>query len=843
VSCERDRLQDSRWRLWGPYLAEREWGTPRENDGSDEDPWKAFPFDEAHVRAYRSGEDGLLGFCDERARLCLALALWNGNDDRIKERLFGLAQHEGNHGEDVKELYWFEDGLPSHAYQRARYAYPHAAFPYFALRESNAARTREEPELELVDTGILDEDRVFDVVVEYAKGSPTDVLARYAVTNRGPEPATVHVVPQLWFRNTWRQGGARPRLTAQPSSGDSLRIEAEHPELPGYRLYAPALDELVVTDNDDGAKDALHHALIHGAPPPTRTEGTKVCLVYRCTLQPGERVVLRLRLSDQPMQDPLGAGFDTLFAERLREADAFHTELGQALDSEARTAHRAALAGLLWTKQAYVLDAARMASAKNDGPNAGWDHLRANHVLTMPDTWEFPWLAAWDMAFHCVPFAMLDPAFAKSQLTLLTREYQHPNGQIPGHETDLRDLHPPVLAWATWRVCGIEKQLHGRADLAFLERTFLKLFASYVWWLARQDHAERYVFSGGRLGLDNASAFDRSEPPPTGGTLEQVDATAWMATFALHLLQMAVELGKQGRPYEELAVKLFVDFLGMADAVAGFYDGPDGFFYDRIRLPDGTARSVRIRSCIGLVPLFAVATLKASELEALPAFTSRVRTIVRERGEDARGARFDEVGRLQLSAVDELELRRLTAAVLDETELLSPYGVRSLSRWHRDNPYELEAGDGRHRIEYEPAEGKSDMLGGNSNWRGPVWLPFNWLLVEALHLHGRQYGSRLVVELPTGGAAKVALGGAASELSHRVGALFRRGPDGVRPASGPHSLLRTGSWLAEPHLFHEYYHGETGQGLGASHQTGWSALAATLLRGDLALASIAADPD
>ncbi len=871
MNRERQRLEDDRahlahWRRWGTYLSERQWGTVREDYSADGDAWRSFPFEHAHLRAYRWGEDGLLGLTDNHGRICLAPALWNERDPILKERLFGLSGPEGNHGEDVKEVYYYQDALPSHAYNRALYKYPHAEFPYQHLRVENARRGLDDDEYDLLDTGVFEHDRYTDLVVEYAKAGASDILVRFTITNRGPEPAPVHLIPQLWFRNTWAfDASARPELAAH-TVPSGVAIQISHPELAGYTLYAPTPDHVLFTDNDSNCaalygtanpspyvKDAFRRFLVHGEVEAVNPalRGTKAGLAYRRVLAPGESFSVSLRLTDTATPDPLGPLFDAALATARADADEFYVDLAPALlDADARHVQRSAFAGLLWSKQAYYyvvkswLDGDPTLPppppARNGARNSTWRHLFVDDVLSMPDKWEFPWFASWDLAFHCVPLAVVDADFAKRQLTVLTREwYMHPNGQVPAYEWNFSDVNPPVLAWAAWRVYGIDRKDRRVGDTLFLERVFQKLLLNFTWWVNRKDEFGNNVFEGGFLGLDNIGLFDRSAPLPTGGTLEQSDGTSWMAMYALNMLKIAIELAKTKPAYEDIASKFFEHFVTIAHAVQEYGGGKkslfnygDGFFYDQICFPDGTYKSLKIRSMVGLVPLFAVDSIEKEDLEQLPHFARRTRWFLANRPQLTSSVLHDEnEGRFLLSLVSPEQLRRVLARMLDEQEFYSPYGIRSLSKFHEKTPYELVVQGHVHRVEYSPGESRTAMFGGNSNWRGPVWMPMNFLIIESLQKFHHYLGDEFRVECPTGSGRELDLWGVGASIARRITRLFRRDPrTGLRPAFGASPKLQSDPHFRDHLLFHEYFHGDNGSGRGASHQTGWTGLVAKLLQ-------------
>jgi hypothetical protein len=891
LSPEFQRLRDVQdlpnWRRWGPYLADRQWGTVREDYSASGNPWEYFPFSHAHRRAYRWGEDGLLGFSDDQQHLCLALALWNGQDPILKERLFGLANEEGNHGEDVKELYYYLDALPSHAYLKALYKYPQGAFPYQRLYEENRRRSRQEPEFELLDTGLFDADRYFDVFVEYAQAVPRDVLMRVTIWNRGPEAAPVYVLPTVWFRNTWSwtANAVRPSIVETPQG-----LKLCHPEWDEYYCYfepGPAGEAnapgsgpvLLFTDNETNApalfqspangtgyyKDAFHEYLIHGntaAVNPRRT-GTKVAAVYALSIPPGQAVTIRCRLThttEWPAEPFLG--FDELFASRLREAEQFwELTQGEIPDADARLIQRQAIAGLIWTKQYYEYDVYRWLRGdptqpppppqRNRGRNADWEHLKASDILSMPDKWEYPYFCAWDTAFHAIALAPFDPDFAKDQLLVMCREwYMHPNGQLPAYEWNFADANPPVHAWACWRVFQIDRKHRltlGTAtepDWLFLERVFHKLMINFTWWVNRKDAQGRNVFQGGFLGLDNIGVFDRSHPLPTGGFINQADGTAWMAMYCLNLMRIALELATHDRAYEDISLKFFEHFLGIAKAMTaigchpgtsetGLWDEDDGFYYDELTLPEGREIPLKVRSLVGLIPLFAVEVLEPELLAQVPQFAARLRWVLDNRPDlAALVSRWFVPGRGErrlLSLLRGHRMKRVLRRMLDESEFLSPFGVRGLSRYHREHPYTFRTDGSTLTVAYVPGDSDSGMFGGNSNWRGPVWFPVNYLIIESLQKFHYYYGDDFLVEYPTGSGQMVTILEVAVELTRRLTRLFLRNAEGYRPCLGANPKLQTDPHFRDYLLFHEFFHGDTGTGLGASHQTGWTALVAKLL--------------
>jgi hypothetical protein len=855
ADAERARLgqadrREIAWRRWGPYLSERAWGSVREDYSADGDAWANFPFADARSRTFRWNEDGLAGFCDTDQTWCLALALWNGNDPILKERLFGLTNSQGNHGEDVKERYWFVDGTPSHAWMSWRYHYPQQAFPYEQMIAENARRNRLEPEYEIDDTGAFAENRYFDVSVDYAKAAADDLCVRIVVRNAGPDTATIEVLPTLWFRNTWAWGlpnaVAEPRITCAGAQLVGVHEKIGTLTLTGER---PDFVESVACDNETNTsllygssgqsaypKDGIGDYVVRGAATVNPGGfGTKAALRYRLELAPGETRELRLRLQGAQARTTtdLSGSFDAVMADRKREADEFFATLQppQSTDAEAVVV-RQAIAGLLWSKQFYHYDIQRWLDGDPSGPtpppgrgdirNGGWLHLNNHDVLLMPDSWEYPWYASWDLAFHCVVCAHVDPTFAKRQLLLLLREwFMHPNGQLPAYEWNFGDVNPPVHAWAVLKVFEIS----GGDDYDFLERAFHKLLLNFTWWVNREDRDGNNLFQGGFLGLDNIGPFDRSRLSPDAGTLEQSDGTAWMAMYCLDLLDIALTLAAHDKTYEDVATKFFEHFAHIATAAKdhGLWDETDGFFYDLLRLPDGERTPVRVRSLVGLIAICAVSHISDDQLEALPGFASRLRWFRTNRPELTASVCETEDGDTMFAVLEPAQLRRLITRMLDESEFLSPHGIRSISAYHREHPFEFTLAGEYYRVDYEPGESKTGLFGGNSNWRGPVWLPLNALLVEALRRFDRHLGPTFLVELPTGSGHLVTLGEAATELSRRLVGLLLPDADGHLPASGQRSWPEGLLW------FHEYFHGDTGEGLGASHQTGWTAMLAHLL--------------
>ncbi|MGB7027919.1 MAG: hypothetical protein WBD72_11570 [Candidatus Acidiferrum sp.] len=894
---EEDRSRKKYWKRWGPYLSERQWGTVREDYSPGGTAWEFFPHDHARSRAYRWGEDGIGGMSDRRQMICFGLALWNGRDPILKERLFGLTGNEGNHGEDVKEYYFYQDSTPTHTYMRMLYKYPQAEFPYARLVAENRKRTRQDPEYELLDTGVFAEDRYFDVYIEYAKADVEDILIKITAANRGPEVASLHLLPSLWFRNTWSWGRdlRRPEVQRAISVPGSECAELRHWHYGKRWLLSAGQPELLFTENETNyqrlfntgnrspyVKDAFHEYLIRGdkaAVNPQRT-GTKMAAHYVIQLGPGQSETIKLRLTDMeplatmdrslgsvgiitspghaypaegvPATNDFGAGFDGVFALRQKEADEFYaSRVTSDLSDDAKNVMRQAFGGLMWSKQFYHYDVRTWLEGDPAGPpppperlkgrNKDWTHLYNDDVLSMPDKWEYPWYAAWDLGFHCIALALVDPDFAKEQLILLLREwYMHPNGQLPAYEWAFGDVNPPVHAWAAWRIYKIERRVRGVADRGFLEKVFHKLLLNFTWWVNRKDPEGMNIFQGGFLGLDNIGVFDRSAPLPTGGHLDQSDGTSWMGMYCLNMLAIALELAKEDPAYEDVASKFFEHFVNIAHAMndmgtngIALWDDEDGFYYDVLHLPNGGDHFMKIRSMVGLIPLFAVETLEPEIIERLPGFKRRMQWFIDNHADvpdhiemtqrSARGVR-----RL-LSLANRKQLKRILSRMLDETEFLSPYGIRSLSRYHLDHPYEVRVNDHISRVDYEPAESTSGLFGGNSNWRGPIWFPLNYLLVESLQKYHHYYGEDFKVESPSRSGNETDLWEVAAEISRRLVHIFVRGKDGRRPVAGGLELFQSNPHWKDLILFHEYFHGDNGAGLGANHQTGWTGLVAKLL--------------
>jgi Glycosyl hydrolase family 63 C-terminal domain len=900
-TIEDSRLEDSRtrkkyWKRWGPYLSERQWGTVREDYSAGGTAWEYFPHDHARSRAYRWGEDGIGGISDRHQLICFGIALWNGRDPILKERLFGLNGHEGNHGEDVKEYYFYLDSTPTHSYMRMLYKYPQSAFPYDQLVAENERRGKGAPEYELIDTGVFAENRYFDVFVEYAKADVEDILIKITAVNRGPERASLKILPSLWFRNTWSWGRdlRRPQMCAATCVPNSVCTEVRHWQYGKRWLLCAGKPELLFTENETDmrrlfgrenrsyVKDAFHAYVINGDKNginPKQT-GTKMAALYPVDLDQDESVTLKLRLTDMeplacmtqdsgmvgtidspahaereadvPASNDFTEGFEAVFAARKREADEFYaSRIPKELSDDAKLIMRQSFSGMLWCKQFYHYDISTWLKGDPAGPppprerlrgrNKEWTHLYNDDIISMPDKWEYPWYAAWDLAFHCIPIALVDPDFAKEQLVLLLREwYMHPNGQLPAYEWAFADVNPPVHAWAAWRVYKIERRVRGVADRGFLEKVFHKLLLNFTWWVNRKDPEGMNIFQGGFLGLDNIGVFDRSAPLPTGGHLEQSDGTSWMGMYCLNMLAIALELAKEDPAYEDVASKFFEHFVNIAHAMndmgangRSLWDDADGFYYDVLQLPSGEEHFVKIRSMVGLIPLFAVETLEPEIVDRLPGFKRRMQWFMDNHADvpehiettqrSARGVR-----RL-LSLVNRRQLKRVLGRMLDETEFLSPYGIRALSRYHLDQPYEVAVNGTLNRVRYEPAESTTALFGGNSNWRGPIWFPVNYLLIESLQKFHHYFGEDFKVQCPTYSSNDCDLWQVASELSRRLVRIFLRGDDGRRPVAGGQEVFQNDPHWKDLILFYEYFHGDNGAGLGASHQTGWTGLVAKLI--------------
>ena len=905
MTPEEKRLDESHqrtrhWKRWGPYVAERQWGTVREDYSPHGTAWEYFPHDHARSRAYRWGEDGIGGISDRHQRVCFALALWNGRDPILKERLFGLTGNEGNHGEDVKEYYFYLDSTPTHSYMKFLYKYPQAAYPYAQLVEENRRRKRRDPEYELLDTGVFNDNRYFDVFMEYAKAAPEDILIKITAWNRGPEEAQLDLLPTMWFRNIWSFGGkhGHPKLwrIKDYSVGDrpAAAVVAAQESRYGTRwLLAEGAPEMLFTENETNfqrvfnfpnatpyVKDSFHDFLVHGARGavnPAQT-GTKCAAHYRARIAPGASITLRLRLTNNdphtdglqaPAQtgafnvnadparhaqtvNPFGEEFEKTFDLRREEADQFYSHrFPQERSGDARNVLRQALAGMLWSKQCYHYDVRTWLEGdpgqpppppeRKKGRNHDWTHLYNADVLSLPDKWEYPWYAAWDLAFHTIALALVDPDFAKEQLILLLREwYMHPNGQLPAYEWAFGDVNPPVHAWAAWRVYKIEKRIRGRADRSFLERVFHKLLLNFTWWVNRKDPDGMNVFQGGFLGLDNIGVFDRSQPLPTGGHLEQSDGTSWMGMYCLNMLAIALELARENPAYEDVASKFFEHFVHIAHAInvhgaegLALWDEEDGFYYDAIHLPNGEQHYLKVRSMVGLIPLFAVETLEPETIARLPGFQRRMQWFLDNMPDFASHVDSSQMSpngpRRLLSLVDRKQLVRILGYMVDKEEFFSPHGIRALSKFHAAHPYILAVNGSEYRVDYEPAESQSGTFGGNSNWRGPVWFPTNFLMIESLQKFHHYYGDGFKVECPSGSGQQMSLWDVSAEISRSLEHIFLRDGNGRRPLYGSVEKFQNDPWWRDLILFYEYFHGDTGAGLGASHQTGWTGLVAKLL--------------
>jgi Mannosylglycerate hydrolase MGH1-like glycoside hydrolase domain len=873
VDSEERRLRETRernvpWKTWGPYLSERQWGTVREDYSQNGNAWDYFSHDQARSRAYRWGEDGLAGVSDDRQILCFALALWNGKDPILKERLFGLTNSEGNHGEDVKEYYFYLDSTPTHSYMKFLYKYPQAAYPYSDLVETNRRRSRSDAEYELLDTRVFDEDRYFDIFVEYAKAAPDDVLIRISVWNRGREPATLHVLPTLWFRNTWSWSEdvpLKPFLTRL----DDRTVGASHPELGERYFQCDRAVPFLFTENETNSerifktantsrhvKDGINNYIVLGQRDAVSPDGrgTKAAAHCELTVPPGHSQVLRFRLGDRRAaspQDEFGPQFEQIVESRIREADEFYaTVIPPALPADAQLVMRQAFAGMLWSKQYYNYPVGKWFHDQHLPPdcprrvpsrNREWFHLESADILSMPDKWEYPWFAAWDLAFHCLVLARVDLDFAKDQLRLMTNQvYLHPNGQLPAYEWNFSDVNPPVHCKASWQVYVMEKAFRGHGDRAFLESQFHKLLLNFTWWVNRKDELGNNVFEGGFLGLDNIGVFDRSSPLPTGGTIEQADGTSWMAMFCLDMLTIALELAIDSPVYEELACKFFEHFVNIAAAMDRIgvnddelWDEEDGFYYDVLRLPHGHALRLKVRSMVGLIPLFASAVFDHEVLDRLPAFRQHVRRFATRNPALVRQIQNPAIpgaaGRYLLSPINGEKLRRILERMLDESEFFSPYGIRALSRHHKDHPYTFGVGGQNYRVDYEPAESSTGLFGGNSNWRGPIWMPVNQLLIQSLRKMYSYFGDDFTVECPTGSGTRMTLWQVANEIARRLTLIFLR--DGERrPVYGNAAKFQNDPHWRDLILFYEYFHGDNGAGIGASHQTGWTGLVAWLIK-------------
>jgi hypothetical protein len=871
-TAEEMRLDEARekgvpWKQWGPHLSERQWGTVREDYSENGDAWNYFTHDQARSRAYHWGEDGLAGFSDDHQRLCFALALWNGKDPILKERLFGLTNAEGNHGEDVKEYYFYLDSTPTHSYMKYLYKYPQNPYPYGDLIETSRRRGRNDWEYELLDTGIFNENRYFDVFVEYAKAEPADILIQISIASRGPEAASINVLPTLWFRNTWTWWPDQPKPSLRQKPGENtVTIETSHPELGGFLLHCDGSPPLLFTENDTNnerifgtqnatpyVKDGINNYVVAGrqdAVNPAKT-GTKAAAHYQLNVGPGETQVIRLRLSNTGSRNPFGSRFDQIVEARRDEADAFYKAITPTrIGADEALVMRQALAGMLWSKQYFFYDTDKwleehgydaMRPTPRQVRNREWFHMIGDNVISMPDKWEYPWFAAWDLAFHTLALATVDIDFAKEQLNLLLRQvYLHPTGQIPAYEWNFSDVNPPVQAWATIFLYRMEQAVRGQTDLDFLKRLFGKLTANFGWWVNRKDRFGRSLFEGGFLGLDNIGVFDRSAPLPTGGHLEQADGTAWVALFCQNMLEIAFELAAHDPTYEELAANYVMELLLIARAMNGIgpdgmWDEEDGFYYDVLRLPDGNATRLKVRSMVGLLPLCATTVVEKWQRDRVPRLTAglqdRLRRMpeLRESIHETGVGHFGVAERGIMGLVNQNRLRRILTRMLDGNEFLSPYGIRSLSRYHAEHPYVFSAGSQEYRVSYLPAESDSGMFGGNSNWRGPIWMPVNALIIRALMHYFSYYGDNFKIECPTGSGNLMNLFEVAREITNRLTRIFLRDESGRRPVfGGAEKFQRDPNWR-DNLLFYEYFHGDNGAGIGASHQTGWTGVVAGLI--------------
>ena len=878
MTPEEQRLDESHqrtkhWKRWGPYLAERQWGTVREDYSPNGTAWEYFPHEHARSRAYRWGEDGIGGICDRHQRVCFALALWNGRDAFLKERLFGLTGNQGNHGEDVKEYYFYLDSTPTHSYMKFLYKYPQAAFPYEQIVEENRKRTKRDPEFELMDTSVFNEGRYFDVFVEYAKASPEDILIKVTASNRGPDEAQLDLLPTMWFRNIWSWGlkFARPGLELVKGVANVAVVAAQEDRYGRRWLLAEGSPEMLFTENETNfrrifgsqdaspyVKDSFHDYLIGGvreAVNPAQ-KGTKCAAHYRFRIAPGASTTIRLRLTNVEPKDgganSFDAAFEKIFEQRRTEADQFYARrFPEERTDDAHNVMRQALAGMLWSKQCYHYDVQMWLDGdpgqppppaeRKKGRNHDWTHLYNADVLSMPDKWEYPWFAAWDLAFHTVALSLVDPDFAKEQLVLLLREwYMHPNGQLPAYEWAFGDVNPPVHAWAAWRVYKIEKRIRGRADRSFLERVFHKLLLNFTWWVNRKDPDGMNVFQGGFLGLDNIGVFDRSQPLPTGGHLEQSDGTSWMGMYCLNMLAISLELAREDPAYEDVASKFFEHFVHIATAInvhgtdaVALWDEEDGFFYDAIHLPNGDQHYLKVRSMVGLIPLFAVETLEPELIARLPGFQRRMQWFLDNMPGFATRVDSSQTSpngpRRLLSLVDRQQLVRIVRYLVEKDEFFSPHGIRALSKYHAGHPYVLAINGNQYRVGYEPGESQSGLFGGNSNWRGPIWFPTNFLMIESLQKFHHYYGDDFRVECPSGSGRQLSLWEVGAEISRSLTHIFLRDENGRRPVYGANEKFQADPWWSDLILFYEYFNGDTGAGLGASHQTGWTGLVAKLL--------------
>ena len=867
MNAEQKRLTDPRWKKWGPYLSERQWGTVREDYSEGGSAWDHFPHDHARSRVYRWGEDGIAGISDDMQRICFGITLWNGKDPILKERLFGLTGNEGNHGEDVKELYYYLDSTPTHSYMKHLYKYPQSEFPYADLVNTNRGRSKYEQEYELLDTGIFDRNKYFDIFTEYAKNDTEDLLIRITVHNRAEEEAGITLLPTLWMRNLWDFGliPQKPVINLEQGENGYGHAKVDHPQIGEYHLYFEKPDRTLFTENETNTerlygqtnktpfvKDSFHHAVINDdySLLDGKTGGTKFAPLYRHKIPSRSSVTIRLRLSKHAVTaSPFGNAFDEVFAMRINEADDFYDSISEATTDDLLNIQRQAFAGMLWSKQYFNIDIPRWLNgdpgnpappeSRKTGRNHQWHTLNNEDIISMPDKWEYPWYAAWDLAFHCVPISMVDPQFAKEQLVLFLREwYMHPNGQLPAYEWAFGDVNPPVHAWSCLQVYKIEKERTGKGDIRFLKRVFQKLLINFTWWVNRKDHKGNNVFEGGFLGLDNIGVFDRSNTIPGGGILEQADGTSWMAMYCLNMLEMALEIAQVDDTYEDVTTKFFEHFVYIAESLnrigenwTGSWDDEEGFFYDVLAMPDGRYIPVKVRSLVGLSTMFAVLVLKKGMLKKLPDFHKRLKWFQQYREKNQQYLVIEEINDhddILLSLVPKARLEKLMKALLDEKEFLSPGGIRSVSRIH-EHGYSVNIDGQEFGLDYQPAEGTSSLFGGTSNWRGPVWMPMNYLLVQALQAFGEYYKKDCLVELPTGSGNTVCLHDVSVDLAERLVSVFKKDSNGIRPANADHPIYQYDEYFKDLVLFYEYFHGDNARGVGASHQTGWTGVVAALI--------------
>ncbi len=867
MNAEQQRLLQPGWRKWGPYLSERQWGTVREDYSEHGNAWDYFPHDHARSRVYRWGEDGIAGISDDLQRICFAVTLWNGKDSILKERLFGLTGNEGNHGEDVKELYYYLDNTPSHAYMKHLYKYPQAEYPYSNLVHTNRNRSKFEGEYELLDTGIFNENKYFDVFTEYAKNDTEDICIRITAYNRGNDPAYLSLLPTIWFRNLWSFGllQEKPSISFKEEREEYCIAELAHKELGKYSFYFEKPSRTLFTENETNTerlygvvnsspyvKDAFHDAVLKNNYSlfEQKKEGTKCAAMYERTIAPFSSVTIKLRLCKKGLvKQPFNEAFDALFNTRIEEADSFYNEVTQTKDKDSLNIQRQAFAGMLWSKQYFNIDIPKWLNgdrgqiappeARKNGRNHEWHSLNNEDIISMPDKWEYPWYAAWDLAFHCIPLSMIDPQFAKEQLVLFLREwYMHPNGQLPAYEWAFGDVNPPVHAWSCLQVYKMEKERTGKGDIAFLERVFQKLLINFTWWVNRKDHKGNNVFEGGFLGLDNIGVFDRSSAIPGGGTLEQADGTSWMAMYCLNMLEMALEISQYNPNYEDVTTKFFEHFVYIADSLnrigenwTGSWDDDEGFFYDVLSLPDGKYVPLKVRSLVGLTTLFAVFVLKKELLEKVPDFHRRLKWFQQYRQDNGQYLVIEELKEhddILLSLVPRTRLEKLLKALLDENEFLSAGGIRSISKIHEQG-YSVHINGMECGLDYQPGEGNTSLFGGNSNWRGPVWMPMNYLIILALKNYCDFYKGECKIEYPTGSGTELTLSDISIELSKRLVSIFKKDENGIRPVNGNEPVYHSSEYFNDLVLFYEYFHGDTARGVGASHQTGWTGVVADLI--------------